>query len=555
MAEAPRDQNHVPTALFESSSTPGLTLPGRIDEITGRVLVDNSGGGSGTVTSVSVVTANGFAGTVATATTTPAITLTTTITGILKGNGTAISAATAGTDYTALAFKTFAVSGQSDVVADSAADTLTLAAGTGMVITTNAATDTITFTVSGGSATDITVGSTTVSSGTTTRILYDNAGVLGEYTITGSGTVVVMQTSPTLVTPILGVAAATSINKVAITAPATSATLTIADGKTVTHNASTTFAGTDSKTLTISNSGTLGGGDAFVLAIAAGKTLTVSNTLTFTGTDSSSVAFGTGGTVLYTASTIPLTVGSTTIASGTSTRILYDNAGVLGEYTLTGTGTVVVMQASPTLTTPVLGVATATSINKVAITAPATSSTLTIADGKTLTASDTTILATNAITLGGGEVITFSASNALSLLTTGTSVMTFPTATDTVVTLAATQTLTNKRKQPRTVAATSYTTDTGTSLTVATADDFVITAQAGALKFNNPGGTPVNGETLVIRIKDDGTARALTYDTQFRASSDLALPTTTVLSKTLYMGFKFNSTDTKWDLLAVLNNF
>jgi hypothetical protein len=52
-----------------------------------------SGGGAGTVTSVSVVPANGFAGTVATATTTPAITLTTTITGVLHGNGTAISAA------------------------------------------------------------------------------------------------------------------------------------------------------------------------------------------------------------------------------------------------------------------------------------------------------------------------------------------------------------------------------------------------------------------------------------------------------------------------------
>jgi len=59
------------------------------------------GGGSGTVTSVSVATANGFAGTVANATTTPAITLTTSITGVLKGNGTAISAATAGSDYVA----------------------------------------------------------------------------------------------------------------------------------------------------------------------------------------------------------------------------------------------------------------------------------------------------------------------------------------------------------------------------------------------------------------------------------------------------------------------
>jgi len=60
-----------------------------------------SGGGSGTVTSVSVVSANGFAGTVANATTTPAVTLSTSITGVLKGNGTAISAASAGTDYQA----------------------------------------------------------------------------------------------------------------------------------------------------------------------------------------------------------------------------------------------------------------------------------------------------------------------------------------------------------------------------------------------------------------------------------------------------------------------
>ncbi len=61
----------------------------------------NGSAGSGTVSSVSVVSANGFAGTVATATTTPAITLSTTITGLLKGNGTAISAAVSGTDYQA----------------------------------------------------------------------------------------------------------------------------------------------------------------------------------------------------------------------------------------------------------------------------------------------------------------------------------------------------------------------------------------------------------------------------------------------------------------------
>jgi hypothetical protein len=76
---------------------------------TGQILTATTGGApnwatpatSGTVTSVSVVSANGFAGTVATATSTPAITLTTTITGVLKGNGTAISAAVPNTDYIA----------------------------------------------------------------------------------------------------------------------------------------------------------------------------------------------------------------------------------------------------------------------------------------------------------------------------------------------------------------------------------------------------------------------------------------------------------------------
>lgn len=59
------------------------------------------GGGSGTVTGVSVVTANGFSGTVANSTSTPAITLRTSVNGLVKGNGTALSAAVAGTDYQA----------------------------------------------------------------------------------------------------------------------------------------------------------------------------------------------------------------------------------------------------------------------------------------------------------------------------------------------------------------------------------------------------------------------------------------------------------------------
>jgi hypothetical protein len=105
---------------------------------------------------------------------------------------------------------------------------------------------------------------------------------------TGTGALV-FGTSPTLTTPVLGVASATTINKVTITAPATSATLTIANG----------------------------------------KTLTASNTLTFTGTDSSSVAFGAGGTVLYAvpnSSTQVSSLGVGTAASGTTGEIRATNA-------------------------------------------------------------------------------------------------------------------------------------------------------------------------------------------------------------------------------------
>jgi hypothetical protein len=66
---------------------------------------------------------------------------------------------------------------------------------------------------------------------------------------TGTGALVFADT-PTLITPVLGVATATSVNKMAITAPATSSTLAVADGKTFTVNHSLTLAGTDATTMT-----------------------------------------------------------------------------------------------------------------------------------------------------------------------------------------------------------------------------------------------------------------------------------------------------------------
>ena len=121
-------------------------------------------------------------------------------------------------------------------------------------------------------------------------------------------------------------------------------------------------------------------------------------------------------------------------------------------------------------------------------------------------------------------------------------------ASDTIVGRATTDTLTNKRFTERTISAANYT--TSTTPDISTSDIWVITAQAGSLLFNNPIGTPVNADRMIIRLKDNGTARALTYGTQYRALGN-ALPTTTVISKTMYMGFIWNLTDTKWDLIAL----
>lgn len=87
---------------------------------------------------------------------------------------------------------------------------------------------------------DLIVGQSSILSGTNTRILYNNNGVLGEYTLTGSGTVAVMQTSPTLITPVLGVAAYTTLTGGNITDSAlTSGRVTYAGAAGILKDAST----------------------------------------------------------------------------------------------------------------------------------------------------------------------------------------------------------------------------------------------------------------------------------------------------------------------------
>jgi hypothetical protein len=81
-------------------------------------------------------------------------------------------------------------------------------------------------------------------------------------------------------------------------------------------------------------------------------------------------------------------------------------------------------------------------------------------------------------------------------------------------------------------------------------DLVAVTAQAVALAVANPTGTAIPGLGMVIRIKDNGTARAITWGTQYRGIG-VTLPSTTVATKTTYVAMIFNSTDTTWDVVAV----
>lgn len=81
-------------------------------------------------------------------------------------------------------------------------------------------------------------------------------------------------------------------------------------------------------------------------------------------------------------------------------------------------------------------------------------------------------------------------------------------------------------------------------------DQVNITAQAVSLTIANPTGTPEDGQIIVIRIKDNGTAQSIALGSQYRAIG-ITLPSTTVLSKTLYIGGKWNAADSKVDILAV----
>jgi hypothetical protein len=170
-------------------------------------LLASSSSTSATVSTVSVVSANGLAGTVANATTTPAITLSTTITGVLKGNGTAISAAVSGTDYAP------ATSGTSILYGNGAGGFSNVTIGSGVSF----AGGTLSATGAGGTVTSVN------ASGGSTGLTFSGGPITTSGTLTLAGTLAVAnggtgQTSYTDGQLLIGNSSGNTLTKATLTA-------------------------------------------------------------------------------------------------------------------------------------------------------------------------------------------------------------------------------------------------------------------------------------------------------------------------------------------------
>jgi len=101
------------------------------------------------------------------------------------------------------------------------------------------------------------------------------------------------------------------------------------------------------------------------------------------------------------------------------------------------------------------------------------------------------------------------------------------------------------------VAVTPTSTTSGTTITpTLTSTMYIVSALAVGATIAAPTGTPTDGQTLIIRIRDNGTSQTLAWNSVYNVIQ-VTLPTATTASNTHYIGCKFNAATSKWDVLSV----
>lgn len=498
---------------------------------TGQVLqTDGSGNlswanqsGGGGVSSVSIASANGFAGS-SSGGTTPALTMSVTVTSgsIIKATtGGAITAAVAGTDY---------------------------------LTPSGAATLYVPYT---GATTNVDLGSRTLTATTligTTANINTPTSTTGALNLNGQLLAVSNSATPISLSNALAdfEASANSYTQVNIRnasngASASSDFVATADnGSDILHyidmgvNSSGYSVGT--WTINGADDGYLyEQSDNLAIGTAANKKLSFFTGGTLAANERMSIS-GTGLITIADANDIALgTTTGTKFGTATSQKLAFFNSTPIVQPSgniftaLTNLGLV----ASPSLSTANLPAGVAYTANTLA------QFTTTTSAGFFAVISDET---------GGGGVVVGSASPAF----TGT-----PTAPTASVLNNSTQIATTAYVDvnlPQVTTTASYTTSVAVTSTAANINSTVhynITAQAGALLFAAPTGSWIDGQILEIRIKDNGTSRALTYNGAFRAGTTVgAMPSSTTISKELYMQFQYNSNGgTFWDFIGYANGY
>ena len=307
-----------------------------------------------------------------------------------------------------------------------------------------------------------------------------------------------------------------------------------------------------SGTLPVANGGT-GATTATAAFDALSPTTTVGDIIyEATGPTATRLGIGTTGQVLTVSGGIPSwatpTTGTVTTVGFTGGLISVATATTTPALTVAGTsGGIVYFSSASTWASSAALAASSIVLGGGAGAAPAT----------TTTGAGVVTALGIAVNSGAGGLVTNTGTATLTnktltspvigtIVNTGT--LTLPTSTDTLVGRATTDTLTNKRITPRVTTTTSSATP---SINTDTTDQFGLTAQAVNITSFTTSltGTPTNGQKLWIYIV--GTAaRTITWGASFE-SSTVTLPTTTVSTNRLDVGFVWNAVTSKWRCVAV----